>query len=170
MQEEIWKSVPNYEDYYQVSNLGRVKSLSRFIFRPQGSYYTKEKILVNKLDGNNYHFVCLCVNDVRKYYKVYTLVAICFLNHKPNGKQDIVIDHIDNNKDNNKLSNLRLITQRENSSKNYKNKTSIYTGVSRTKNNKWRSSIMIKGKTINLGEYKCETLAHFKYLQKLKDI
>ena len=42
---EIWKDIPNYEDIYQVSNLGNVKSLSRKIISNNGFYFSKEIIL-----------------------------------------------------------------------------------------------------------------------------
>lgn len=168
--EEVWKDIVNYEGLYKISNLGRVKSLSKYIIRGNSNYYTKEKILINKIDGGGYFFVCLCVNQNRKYFKIHKLVAIAFLEHKPDGTQKIVVDHIDNDKNNNKLNNLQLLSQRENSSKNHKNKTSKYTGVSLTKRNKYRSSLTFKGRSVNLGEYNCETLAFIKYIVFLKKI
>lgn len=168
--QEIFKDVPKYEGFYQISNLGRVKSLSKYITRATTNYYTKEKILINKIDGSGYLFVCFCVNQDRKYFKIHKLVAMAFLNHIPDGTQKIVVDHIDNNKLNNRLDNLQLLTQRQNSSKNHKNKTSKYVGVSLVKNNRWRSSVTHKGKSVNLGEYNCETLAFLKYIKFLNKI
>lgn len=170
MQKEVFKDIPNYYGLYQISNLGNVKSLSKLIIRKDSNYYTKEKILKHKIDGSGYLFVCLCVNQDRKYLKIHQLVSIVFLNHKPDGTQKIVVDHINNIKTDNRLINLQLISQRENSSKNHKNKTSKYTGVSLVKNNKYRASITYKGKTINLGEYKCETLAFIKYIKFINNI
>jgi hypothetical protein len=169
--EEIFRNIPTYEGLYQVSNLGNVKSLSKYIIRGNSNYYTKEKILINKVDGGGYLFVCFCVNQNRKYFKVHKLVAMAFLNHIPDGTQKIVVDHINNDKNNNRLDNLQLLNQRQNSSKNHKNKTSKYVGVSFIRYNKWRASVTYKGKTVNLGEYNCETLAFTKYnnfLNKIK--
>ena len=45
MKNEIWKDVPGYESYYQISNLGNVKSLSRNVYRQNYSFVSKEKIL-----------------------------------------------------------------------------------------------------------------------------
>jgi hypothetical protein len=168
--EEVWKDVPKYEGLYQISNLGRVKSLSKYITRGNSDYYTKEKILINKIDGGGYLFVCFCVNQNRKYFKIHKLVAMAFLNHIPDGTQKIVVDHINNDKNNNTLDNLQLLNQRENSSKNHKNKTSKYTGVSLTLNKKYRASLTYNRKTINLGDYNCETLAYIKYIKFLNKI
>ena len=118
MQEEIWKSVPNYEDYYQVSNLGRVKSL----------WYNKERILKQTKCSDGYYGVHLYYNKKRVSIRTHKLLAIVFLNHKPNG-YSLVVDHIDGDYLNNNIENLQLITQRENTSKKNVSKTSKYIGV-----------------------------------------
>jgi len=171
MQKEIWKDIPNYIGIYQVSNLGNVKSLSRVIKRETSNFSVKEKILTPKVCSGGYYQVCLCKeNEKHKYIKIHQIVAICFLNHIQDGTQKIVVDHIDNNTKNNKVENLQLISQRENSSKDKKKnkvRTSIYTGVSKSKNNKWRASITIGKKNYNLGEYKCELKAFYIYNKKV---
>lgn len=171
---EIWKDIKGYEDY-EVSNLGRVKSLARIITTVKGSRTHKEKILKPASTGNknlnNKHLaVCLTKNGKAKTKKVHQLVAIAFLNHKPNGHK-LVVDHIDNNPLNNKLGNLQIITNRENTSKDKKNGTSEYIGVSWNKSsNKWQSSISINSKPKHLGYFKDETKAAESYQNALKKL
>jgi hypothetical protein len=110
MQEEIWKDIPNYEGCYQVSNLARVKSLAR----RNGKRVVVEKILRTFLtESRKYISVSLSLNGKLKLFSVHQLVAMAFLNHKPNGNT-LVVDHIDGDKLNNNLSNLRVITHSQN--------------------------------------------------------
>jgi hypothetical protein len=169
MQEEIWKDIPGYEGLYQVSNLGNIKSLSREIKR-NGFYISKEKILKHNVNNGGYLYVNLFKDKIGKTKYIHSLVAIAFLNHIPNGTQEIVVDHIDSNKKNNRLDNLQLITQRENTSK-LKRGVSKYTGVCWCKKERvFKASILIDKKRINLGSFKCETSAHLAYQNKLKQI
>tara|TARA_B110000046_G_scaffold156991_1_gene168099 strand:- start:99 stop:602 length:504 start_codon:yes stop_codon:yes gene_type:complete len=161
---EIWKDVKGYEKHYKVSNLGRVKSIK----------FNKEKVLSKTKLSNGYLKVLLCKNGKSKTKTEHSLVAESFLNHKSNIY--IVVDHINNIKTDNKLSNLQIISQRENSSKDRKNKYSNYTGVTFHKNdNKWQSSIVIDGQQIYLGYFKSESRASIAYnfaltqLDKLKE-
>jgi hypothetical protein len=98
------------------------------------------------------------------------LVAIAFLGHKPRGFK-IVVDHINNDKSDNRLENLQLTTNRQNSSKDRKNKTSRYTGVSWVKKSKkWQSLIQIRGKEKCLGHFISEEHAHLAYQKALKSL
>jgi hypothetical protein len=167
---EIWKDVPGYEGIYQVSDIGNVKSLSRELLH-KGKYpiTTKEKILKPGLSGNGYLTVRLCNNNSRKTINVYMLVAMAFLNHKPDGTHKICIDHINNDKTDNRLVNLQLISQRENTSKDKKNGTSKYVGVSWCKpRNKWVAQIAIDDKKKHLGYFTDEYEAHLGYDKVLK--
>ena len=97
------------------------------------------------------------------------LVSEAFLNHKPNGNK-LVVDHIDNIPTNDKLYNLQVITQRENTTKDKKG-SSKYVGVSWNKSsNKWQSSIYVNGKYKYLGIYKNEQKASQVYQNALKNI
>ena len=108
---EIFKDIKGYEGCYQVSNLGRVKSLHRIVKRNNGNIMTiKERIL--KPRKGRYYNLKLRSNGNHKTYNVHFLVAQQFLNHIP--KKGMVIDHIDKNELNNKVENLRIITHREN--------------------------------------------------------
>jgi hypothetical protein len=157
--QEIFKDIPDYEGIYLVSNLGNVKSLK----------FGKERILSKGLDGHGYYNVTLFKDGNPKTFTIHQLVAMVFLNHKPNGNT-IVVDHIDNNKLNNRLDNLQIISQRKNTSKDKKG-TSKYTGVYWYKNRcKWRAEIKILGKIKYLGCFETELDAHLSYQNALKQI
>ncbi len=168
--EEIFKDVPGYEGIYQVSDLGNIKSLSREIINGKSTYISKNKILKSGFDKDGYCLVVLYKDKKRKTKRIHQLVAMAFLGHKPNGVENIV-DHIDNKKNNNNLNNLQIISNRLNNSKDKKNSTSKYIGVSwDKKSNKWQSCISIKTKTIFLGYFINELEASEAYQNKLKTL
>tara|TARA_R110002050_G_C8577260_1_gene483283 strand:+ start:32 stop:514 length:483 start_codon:yes stop_codon:yes gene_type:complete len=155
---EIYKDIKGYEGMYQVSNLGNVKSLKR-----KGCL--KDRMLKGTINNLGYSVY----NFSGKQKKTHQLVAIAFLNHTPNGYNGLVVDHIDSNRLNNELSNLQLISQRLNTSKDKKNCSSKYTGVCWCKrSSKWLSSIRIKGKSKSLGYFTNELDASNKYQEALK--
>jgi hypothetical protein len=169
---EIFKKIPGFEDY-EVSNLGNVKSLYRFFKDKTGRNTSKkERILKNSIDTNGYCRVNLSnKGEKRKTFQVHQLVAIAFLDHKPNGFKGLVVDHIDNNPLNNNVENLQLITNRENSSKDKKGYSSKYIGVNWYKRDKkWRAQIMINGKLNHLGCFKNEKIAHAVYLNAVEGL
>jgi len=162
MQEEIWKDIANYEGLYQISNLGRVKSL------PRRNTIKKERILKAKCNDAGYLRVCLS-NVKIEARCIHQLVAEAFLGYVRNGTTVVVVDHIDNDKLNNKLSNLQLTSNRHNVSKSKISNSGI-TGVYKLKNNKFRSIIQINSKQIHLGYFKNIEEASNAYNLKLKEI
>jgi hypothetical protein len=168
MQKEVWKDVPGYEGLYQVSDLGRVKSLSRIIFRR--NYFIKSKDIIMKGTKKKYHLVTLIKGSEKISRTIHQLVAMAFLNHKPCG-HNAVIDHINNNKLDNRLENLQIITQRDNVNKDLIHRSSKHTGVSYHKrDNIWQSRIFFNKKSIHLGNFKTELEASEAYQNKLKEI
>ena len=158
--EEVWRDIPQYEGIYQASNLGRIKSLIK----------NKDCIKKFSTDSNGYLIVRMFKEKKATTKRVHKLVAMAFLNHKSNGYNEVV-DHIDNNKTNNSVCNLQLVTQRFNASKNKNKKSSKYTGVTyRQKRKKWESSIKINGKSYFLGMFDSEEDASKAYQDKLKTI
>jgi hypothetical protein len=163
MQKEIWRDVPNYEGRYQVSSIGRVRSMNY-------KRTSKIKILKHSLNSGGYECLNLCKNGKPRLFLVHQLVAIAFLGHIPNNLE-MVVDHIDNNKDNNTLSNLQVITQRENATRSRISKYTKYTGAYYDKEAKrWLSSIKFNGSVIRLGTFKTDLEAHNAYINKLKEI
>lgn len=103
--QEIWKDIEGYEGLYQVSNLGRIKGLDRFI----GRKWTGQ-ILKPILNGK-YYRVSLCKDGRQKIFTIHHLVAKAFV---PNPHNHKYIDHIDGNSENNIWTNLRWVSQSDN--------------------------------------------------------
>ena len=111
---EVWKDIPGYEGIYQASDQGRIKSLERLVRNGSGSQrLVKERILSENKNTDTYYSVMLYKNNESKMKQIHKLVAMAFLGHVPDGNK-IVVDHIDHDKLNNKVSNLEVVTQREN--------------------------------------------------------
>ena len=105
---EIWKDIEEYEGYYKISSLGRVRSLLR---KNSCNQFKYESILKLKKDKYGYLRCTLCVNNKRKYTTVHRLVVkafICNTYHKSqvNHKNGIKVD--------NRLENLEWCTAKEN--------------------------------------------------------
>ena len=110
--EEIWKDIKGYEGLYQVSNLGRVKSLDKIIVTiDRKNRCQKGKILKLQISKYGYNVITLWNNNISKQFKVHRLVAIAFI---PNPNNLPQINHIDEDKLNNKIDNLEWCTALEN--------------------------------------------------------
>jgi hypothetical protein len=168
---EIWKDIPNYEGLYQVSNLGNVRSLDRISKHKNGRINKlKGKNLYKLKDSTPYFCVGLNNNGVKKRFGIHRLVACAFLEYNINKRKGIVVDHIDNNPINNNLNNLQVITHRENCSKDQKESSSKYIGVSwRKDRNKWRAYFNVGAKYIHIGNFDSEKEAHLAYQKKIKN-
>lgn len=101
---EEWRDIEGYEGKYMVSSLGRVKSMS---YNKTG----KEKIRKQVKNRNGYLQVALCKNGKMCMKSVHRLVAIAFI---PNPKNLPQVNHKDENKENNCVSNLEWISQKDN--------------------------------------------------------
>jgi hypothetical protein len=157
MEKEIWKDVLGYEGLYEVSNMGSVRSLDRITEGRNGKIYRKKgKILKLFLNGDGYRRVMLHKDFIQKTHTVHKLVAIAFLNHNPCGHKEVV-NHKDFNRINNKVSNLEITSQRENTNKKHIKSSSKFVGVSfYKKSNLWISAIVKDGKRIYLGSFNSE--------------
>ena len=167
---EVYKDIPGYEGLYKVSNIGNVKAPERLVNSPRGSRLRKEMVLSQHISNSGYLRVGLCKGDKRRFFCVHQLVAMAFLDHKINGHK-IVVDHINNDKIDNRVENLQTITNRENVSKNQKNRSSEYIGVSYLKKtNNYVSHIYIDGELKVLGRYKNEIEAAYNYQLELNKV
>ena len=120
---ENWKDIKGYEGFYQVSNLGRVRSLERDVYFPNGTIHRiKEKILVPVLDNKGYQFVGLHKNGKRKDMKVHRLVAMAFI---PNPENKPMVNHKDENPLNNCVDNLEWCTAQYNANYGTRNERMI---------------------------------------------
>lgn len=113
-EKEEWKEIPGYQGLYEISNLGRVKSLERTIVYPPSKFYPngrtrvlKEKFLTPCVDGKGYQFVQLFINGKFRSKKVHRLVAEAFIPNINNFEQ---VNHKDENKKNNSVDNLEWCT------------------------------------------------------------
>lgn len=109
---EVWVDIPNYKGLYQVSNLGRVKSMARLLNRGRGQYLRPPIILKAPINGHGYHQVTLYDKDGKgSIFGVHQLVAMCFIDN-PKDYNDI--DHINTIKTDNRVENLRWCTRKMN--------------------------------------------------------
>ena len=109
---EEWKDILGFEGLYQASNFGRIKSVDRFRKGKNGSLApVKERILKPKLTHNGYYLIGLYKNSIQKFYYVHRLVYEAFNGTIPEGLQ---VNHINEIKTDNRLSNLNLMTAKEN--------------------------------------------------------
>ena len=129
MQEEIWKDIKDYEGLYQVSNLGRVKSLKREIIRNKyGRLPVPEKILsLEKTTSSGYKKIWIYKDKKGKEVNVHRLVAEAFLKQEyPNN----IVNHLNGIKTDNRLENLEWTTYSKNGKHSYK------VGLSKAHNSK----------------------------------
>lgn len=101
---EIWKDIPGYEGLYQASSMGNIRSLGMWTNSKNGSIqYRKGRVLKQGITHQGYHNVVLCKDGGKKTFQVQTLVLLTF-KEKPTGL--VEVNHIDENKSNNQISNL----------------------------------------------------------------
>lgn len=169
---EEWRDIEGYEGMYQVSDLGRVRSLDRVIMRRNGiKQMFKGALLRGVATTSGYRQVVLYKSYNRKTIGVHVLVGIAFLGHKT-GNRKVIVDHKDNKRRfDDSVANLQIITQRENVSKDKEGCLSKYTGVTFRRNrNTWRALIRHNGKREYLGSFKTELEASNVYQKRLNEI
>lgn len=165
--EEIWKDVPGYEGMYQVSDYGNVRTLGIPVKCRGGKIRIKPACDLKQCMAGKYKKVVLSKENNGINFTVHKLVAMAFLGHAPDGTNKIVVDHIDNNKLNNHLSNLRLITNRENITK-VPIGLSKYAGVIWiVRDKKWSAKIIINRICYPLGVFLDEQEASEAYQKAL---
>ena len=139
---EEWKDFYNYK----VSNYGNVSNGKRILKKFKAKGYLQTQIFI---EGN------------RCSYYIHRLVAHLFLNMDLK-YEGIQVDHLDNNKENNHVSNLDLVNHRENISKRNLNKASKYVGVSKNRS-KYASKVKYKNRLVHLGTFNTEEEAAKAY-------
>lgn len=146
---EVWKPVNGYEKHYEVSNIGRVRSLDVLVnSKHKLGRLKKGKLLKQENVIGGYKRVAFCVNNKKKRYSVHRLVASHFILNEKNKPQ---VNHIDKNTSNNRVENLEWVTIRENMS-HQKRGENKFTGIHKLKNsNTYQVKIFIEGVNIYLG-------------------
>lgn len=115
---EIWKDIDGFETLYQISNFGRVKSLSHSVTWKNGVTREYEtRILKNAEHTKGYNFITLTKDKKTFYRSVHRLVASAFVSNPENKPQ---VNHIDGNVRNNRYDNLNWMTNSENGLHAYK--------------------------------------------------
>lgn len=96
---ERWKDIEDFEGLYQISNMGNIKNTVTNKIRRQGTM------------RNEYKHICLCVGGVRKSLMVHRLVAVAFISNPKNLPQ---VNHLDEDKKNNVVTNLEWCSAKDN--------------------------------------------------------
>ena len=108
--DEVWKDVDGYQGHYQVSNLGRVRSLTRTIKGRWGLQIEQGQIM-SPVERNGYLRVCLKKDGKGRNFPIHRLVAIAFIQN-PNNLPEV--NHINENKKDNRLCNLEWCDRKHN--------------------------------------------------------
>lgn len=147
---EIWKGIPGYEGLYLASNYGRIRSLGRVALSTLGKPYHKPERVLTPSKCNGYYTVSLTKDGSKVCRKVHRLVMAAFC-----GASDYAVDHKDNDKANNHLSNLRYCTKEQNCSlpnrKRISSSGAIGVSICKSKKNPYRASIRRNNKSYHLG-------------------
>lgn len=112
---EEWRPVKDYEGLYEVSSLGRIKSLERTVWDNRGYYRTvQERILKPQDNGYGYLQVTLCKDGKIKHCYIHKLVASAFIQFVPEANTSYEVDHRNTERTDNKVSNLCFVTSSQN--------------------------------------------------------
>ncbi len=153
--------INGFEGIYKIDSKGNIYSFHK---------NKLGKLRKQVLNSNGYFCVKLYKEKKYKMIDVHRIIAQTFIENKNNYNQ---VDHIDGNKQNNSLENLRWVDNRLNQIYRFQKvkKSSKYYGVTWHKlKNKWQSSIKISGKQIYLGLFKEEIDAHNAYKNYLANL
>lgn len=111
---EEWRDIPGFEGYYQASNCGKIRSIDRYVphncgvgFRLIRGRILKQQVMTQ----TQYYSVMLSKDGKAKSHTVHSLIALTFLQKR---NETDIIDHIDGNRQNNILTNLRYVSHKEN--------------------------------------------------------
>jgi hypothetical protein len=155
---EIWDHIKGYEGRYKVSSKGRVWSIRR------------NKIMKPDLNKDGYYYLKLSKLKNTKHYPIHRLVAMTF--YFVDNYENLQVDHIDRDKTNNYLLNLRFCTRAENCRNQAMQKTnkSGYKGVYQEPSNRWRAQITINNRKKHLGIFTKKEEAYEAYKKASKEL
>jgi len=154
----------------EATKCGKIRRIQSDWMKRKRKYLSELDFSKIKLNIDGYKKITIQTEIGSKTLLVHQIIAVIFLNHRINGNT-FVIDHINSIKTDNRLENLRIVTNRENVSKERLIKSGSFTGVHFVKKtNRFKSQINIKGKSIYLGCYNNAELASQAYQNALKNL
>lgn len=162
MENEIWKDIPEYVGYYQSNQNGDIKSLQRITIYNDGRKKVQKEKILKHYNRGKYKKVDLCKHGVVKKHYVHLLVFFSF--NVVVKKKNYVVDHINNDKSDNRICNLQYISQRENTSKDNKNKNHPCV---RFVGQKWQLRMKINGENVYIGSFNTKEKAIKSYKNKI---
>ncbi len=165
---EEWRDIPKYLGFYQASSWGRIKSLARSVLKSSGVVQHKvERILKQSLTHGYLRVPMQLSPTTKKKESVQRMVAAAFYGESP-----MTVDHIDNDKTNNRADNLRYATHRDNVGRHFKNVSkSGYVGVGWCKKKQlWRARVSFNGKEYHIGYFLTAEDAYLFREAKIKEL
>lgn len=160
---EIWKQIPGFERY-EASSEGRIRSVDCIVTRTNGRNITLYgRVMAMRGNRQGYKMVAFSI-DRKRYFKfVHRLVYMAFNGPIPDG---LVIDHIDNDKTNNRIENLQAISNEENLSKDSwrRRKHKLPTGVGKNREGAYTAHLYANNVDYYLGTYSTAKEAERAYL------
>lgn len=122
---EVWKPIPGWEQYYEASTHGRIRSLDRFTIHSNGHPYRRKGRILKAwlLPNSGHHCVSLYADNKRTKFLVHRLVLTTFVGEPPEGTEGC---HNNGNPADNRLENLRWDTKKANAQDSLKHGTHFY--------------------------------------------
>ncbi len=160
---EEWRTVPGFGARYEVSNIGRVRSIDTQVRNKQGLRIQRGRVLKQQMNSAGYWTVTLFNLKERRHSTVSGLMGAAFLGVQPGAKTD----HVNRQRHDNRVANLRPATTSQNgfNAKTRSNNTSGLKGASFfPSRNKWRSTITVNGRQQHLGYFDSPEPAHAAYM------
>lgn len=173
VQAEIWKPIAGFEGCYEVSSLGKIRSIDRYVNSKNGAKALKKgRFMSPRKDIDGYMRNVIKQFGKSKCVQIHREVAKAFMPR--DSYEGLVVNHKNGIRDDNRVENLEWVTIRENvwHSSQFKGegkKTSKYVGVCKTPNGTWQAYISVNSKTITIGTYKTEEEAYTAKLDDLKE-
>lgn len=111
LETEVWKDIPDFEGYYQASTLGRIRSVNRDLKLSNGqTRHYKGRLIIPHLGNRGYFLLSLYIKGKEYKFSVHSLIAKTFLE----SSGELEVNHIDENKTNNRVCNLEYVTHNYN--------------------------------------------------------
>jgi HNH endonuclease/NUMOD4 motif len=161
-----WKEIPNTNGRYLANSKGQIKSCGGLVKHSKGGLQIlKPRILKQTICKSGYSTVAISLNGIVKTRFVHRLIMSAFC-----GEKNMVVDHIDKNKSNNNLINLRYCTQRENTQFHKINPGISFNPINYKK--RFRVRTRIKGKQVEIGNFlnlEDATIAYSSFQKNIKN-